>query len=43
MQANLGEGLYAFQLVPQDIESENFTYYDSSVQQRLSLTRNTDI
>ena len=36
MQANLGEGLYAFQLVPQDIESENFTYYDSSVQQRLS-------
>lgn len=36
MQANLGEGLYAFQLVPQDIESENFTYYDSSVQQQLS-------
>ncbi|OUN08741.1 hypothetical protein B5G43_01270 [Flavonifractor sp. An92] len=34
-QANLGEGLYALQLVPQDIGDEGFTYYDLDVQQRL--------
>ncbi len=35
MQADLGDGIRAIQLVPQDIESENFTYYDENVQQRL--------
>ena len=34
-KANLGTGLYALQLVPQDIETEGFTYYDESVQERL--------
>lgn len=34
-QANLGDGLNALQLVPQDIQSEGFTYYDLQVQQRL--------
>ena len=34
-QANLGDGLNALQLVPQDIQSEGFTYYDLGVQQRL--------
>ena len=34
-EADLGEGLKAFQLVPQDIEDDGFTYYDEGVQQRL--------
>ena len=34
-RAELGQGLPAFQLVPQDIEEEGFTYYDLEVQQRL--------
>ncbi len=34
-RADLGQGLPAFQLVPQDIEEEGFTYYDLEVQQRL--------
>lgn len=37
-RANLGEGIYAFQLVPKDIESEGFTYYDLEVQDRLYNT-----
>ena len=37
-QANLGDGLYAFQLVPKDIGAEGFTYYDQSVQDRLYHT-----
>ena len=34
-EADLGDGLKALQLVPQDIEDEDFTYYDEDVQQRL--------
>ena len=34
-EADLGDGLKALQLVPQDIEQEGFTYYDEDVQQRL--------
>ena len=34
-RADLGEGLPTFQLVPQDIEEEGFTYYDLEVQGRL--------
>ena len=34
-QADLGEGLRVLQLVPQDIQTEGFTYYDLSVQERL--------
>lgn len=37
-RANLGEGIYAFQLVPKDIKSEGFTYYDQEVQNRLYNT-----
>lgn len=34
-EAELGDGLRAIQLVPQDIEEEGFTFYDLGVQQRL--------
>lgn len=34
-EAELGDGLRAIQLVPQDIEEEGFSYYDLSVQERL--------
>ena len=34
-EAELGEGLRAIQLVPQDIGEEGFTFYDLEVQQRL--------
>ena len=34
-EADLGDGLKALQLVPQDIEEEGFTYYDVEVQDRL--------
>lgn len=34
-EAELGDGLRAIQLVPQDIEEEGFTFYDLEVQQRL--------
>lgn len=34
-EADLGDGLKALQLVPQDIEDEDFTYYDEDVQERL--------
>ena len=34
-EADLGDGLKALQLVPQDIEEEGFTYYDVDVQDRL--------
>lgn len=34
-EAELGDGLRAIQLVPQDIEEEGFTFYDLDVQQRL--------
>ncbi|WP_297212243.1 aryl-sulfate sulfotransferase [uncultured Flavonifractor sp.] len=35
-EAELGDGLRAFQLVPRDIEEEGFSYYDLTVQQRLA-------
>lgn len=35
-QAELGDGLRAVQLIPDDIEEEGFTYYDTAVQERLS-------
>lgn len=35
-QAELGDGLRAVQLIPDDIEEEVFTYYDTAVQERLS-------
>nr|WP_317402057.1 aryl-sulfate sulfotransferase [uncultured Gemmiger sp.] len=35
-QAELGDGLRAVQLMPDDIEDEGFTYYDTAVQERLS-------
>lgn len=34
-EAQLGPGLRALQLIPQDIEEEGFTYYDLEVQQRI--------
>ena len=34
-EAQLGDGLRAIQLVPKDIEDEDFTFYDLEVQQRL--------
>lgn len=34
-EAELGDGLRAIQLVPQDIEEEGFSYYDLGVQERL--------
>lgn len=34
-EAQLGDGLRAVQLVPQDIGEEDFTFYDRSVQERL--------
>lgn len=37
-EAPLGEGLRALQLVPQDLEEEGFTFYDTQVQQRLANT-----
>ena len=37
-EADLGDGLKALQLVPQDIEDEDFTYYDEDVQERLYQT-----
>lgn len=37
-EAPLGEGLRALQLVPQDLEEEGFTFYDSDVQERLDNT-----
>ena len=47
-EADLGDGLKALQLVPQDIEEEGFTYYDEDVQQRLyqvvqELNNNDDL
>ena len=35
-EAELGEGLRAFQLIPRDIEEEGFSYYDLEVQERLA-------
>lgn len=35
-QAELGDGLRTVQLIPDDIEEEGFTYYDTAVQERLS-------
>lgn len=37
-EADLSDGLKALQLVPQDIEDEDFTYYDEDVQERLYQT-----
>ena len=37
-EADLGDGLKALQLVPQDIEDEDSTYYDEDVQERLYQT-----
>lgn len=37
-EAELGEGLRAIQLIPDDIEEEGFTYYDITVQERLAGT-----
>ena len=34
-EAELGDGLRAIQLVPQDIQEEGFSYYDLKVQERL--------
>ena len=47
-EADLGDGLKALQLVPQDIEQESFTYYDEGVQERLyqvveELKHNSDL
>ena len=47
-EADLGDGLKALQLVPQDIEQEDFTYYDEGVQERLyhvveELKHNSDL
>ena len=47
-EADLGGGLKALQLVPQDIVQEDFTYYDLEVQQRLrqvveELKHNADL
>ena len=47
-EADLGDGLKALQLVPQDIEQEGFTYYDEGVQERLhqvveELKHNSDL
>lgn len=47
-EADLGDGLKALQLVPQDIEQEGFTYYDEGVQERLhqvveELKNNSDL
>lgn len=47
-EADLGDGLKALQLVPQDIEDEDFTYYDEDVQERLyqmvqELKNNSDL
>lgn len=47
-EADLGGGLKALQLVPQDIEQEGFTYYDEGVQERLhqvveELKHNSDL
>lgn len=47
-EADLGDGLKALQLVPQDIEQEGFTYYDEDVQERLyqmvqELKNNSDL
>ncbi len=35
-EAQVGDGLRAMQLIPDDIEEEGFTYYDLDVQQRLA-------
>ena len=35
-EAELGDGLRAIQLIPDDIEEEGFTYYDITVQERLA-------
>ena len=35
-EVDLNGGLRVLQLVPMDLEEENFTYYDAGVQQRLS-------
>lgn len=35
VEAELGDGIRALQLVPMDIEEEGFTYYDVAVQERL--------
>lgn len=35
-EAELGDGLRAVQLIPDDIEEEGFTFYDTAVQQRLA-------
>lgn len=40
-EAELGEGLRAIQLIPDDIEEEGFTYYDITVQERLAGTLET--
>ena len=37
-EAELGDGLRAIQLIPDDIEEEGFTYYDITVQERLAGT-----
>ncbi len=37
-EAELGDGLRAVQLIPDDIEEEGFTYYDTAVQERLAGT-----
>ncbi|WP_394964465.1 aryl-sulfate sulfotransferase [Candidatus Allofournierella excrementigallinarum] len=47
-EADLGDGLKALQLVPQDIGDEDFTYYDEGVQERLyhvveELKHNSDL
>lgn len=34
--AELGEGLRALRLIPDDVENEGFTFYDTAVQQRLA-------
>lgn len=35
-EAELGDGLRAVQLIPDDIEEEGFTFYDTAVQERLA-------
>lgn len=34
--AELGQGLHALRLIPDDVENEGFTFYDTTVQQRLA-------
>lgn len=40
-EAELGDGLRAIQLIPDDIEEDGFTYYDITVQERLAGTLDT--